>query len=397
MRPITIPTSRSLFPLRLAPLVVVAGLVAGCVADDTDVSGPDGAPEQIERRGIVFDRLDVLVEEEPAPEDALVLPRRSPEDNLPPTPLTDYSREELADMLRPAIATQGHTYVAAEPNWNAADEVLTGDQSERAVDFVPRPDSERGEVLPVEDDPQFRNIIGEDGRYLVWPTNSPYNAVVQLEMWTGGSFRGTCTGYYIGPWTLVTSAHCMVYSDTDRANRVVFHPARAGSYDPYGTYDCRLDDSDGTNDFVWSVPFGYLVGQANELDYAVMDTFPCHSAPNWFGGYQANAGSGTYSTWGYPGDTCPGAPSPGNFMCGMSGPANLNDWRIETEHIDAWFGQSGSPWWAMFDINRPVGVLKGYREYFDFWQCGFDVCRRNYARRIDNAFSQFIVDVAWDY
>jgi hypothetical protein len=51
----------------------------------------------------------------------------------------------------------------------------------------------------------------------------------------------------------------------------------------------------------------------------------------------------------------------------------------------------------MWDIYRPAGVHRGYREYFDFGRCGFDVCRRNFARRIDNAFSDFIVQVAWDY
>ena len=383
--------------LSLVPVVLALSATVGCGTDDLGPDGPEGPPEQIERRGMVFERFDELVDEVPDPDDAVVLPRRSPADDLPPTPLTDYSREELADLLRPAIATHGHTYVASEPSWHAADEVLTGDRSERSVDFIPRPDGERGELLPVEDENRFRQIIDEDGRYLVWPTDSPYNAIVHLELYTGDTFRGTCTGHYIGPWTLVTAAHCMVYSDTDRANRVVFRPARAGGYDPYGSYDCRLDDADGSNDFLWSVPFGYLIGQTNELDYAVMDTWPCHGAPNWFGGYQANAGSGTYSMFGYPSDTCPGAPAPGSFMCGMSGPANLNEWRIETEHIDAWFGQSGSPWWATFDIDRPVGVDKGYREYYDFWQCGFAPCRRNYARRIDNAFSQFIIDVAWDY
>ncbi|MCX4239308.1 hypothetical protein [Paraliomyxa miuraensis] len=40
---------------------------------------------------------------------------------------------------------------------------------------------------------------------------------------------------------------------------------------------------------------------------------------------------------------------------------------------------------------------RGDREYFDLWKCGFDNCRRNYARRIDTAFNDFIVQALWDY
>lgn len=244
----------------------------------------------------------------------------------------------------------------------------------------------------------MRQVIGPDGRTRVFDTTvAPYNAIVKLQLYTGNTYRGWCSGSYIGPWTVITSAHCLVFSDTDRVNRIVFQPARNGGTLPYGSFDCRLDDASSTNDYLWSVPAGYYTGQQDSLDYAVMDTFPCHSAPNWFGGYQANAANSTFATYGYPSDTCPGAPGSGNYMCGMSGASEINDWRIESQNIDSVSGQSGSPWYRMYDINRPVGVLWGYREYFDLFKCGFDVCRRNFARRIDTAFSNFIVSVAWDY
>lgn len=77
----------------------------------------------------------------------------------------------------------------------------------------------------------------------------------------------------------------------------------------------------------------------------------------------------------------------------MSGAAYLNGNWVETEHIDSSGGQSGGPW-------HFSGLLAathiGYREYFDLFRCGFDVCRRNFGRRIDAVFKQLIDDVAYD-
>jgi len=146
---------------------------------------------------------------------------------------------------------------------------------------------------------------------------------------------------------------------------------------------------------MWSVPWGFRYGQASELDYAVIDTFPCHAAPRWRSGYLVDADSGTYSLYGYPGETCPGAPYADTWQCGMTGPAERNDWRIESQHIDSFEGQSGGPWLGTGDIL--AANHSGYIEYFDFFKCGFDMCRRNFGRRIDGAYDQFIRDVSFDY
>lgn len=385
-----------------AALAAALVLAAGCEVED-DVDGPlaEDAPLELEREGQVFEWLAPTVEEEVEPGPAAEirpLPALEEEPGEPIPLAASRSREELADVLRPVIAAGSNgMYVAQDPAWDAADAVLEDRGETVAVDVLDRAGEGRPTIEPV-DDITFRQVIGTDGRTRVMNTTlAPHNAIVKLQLYTGNAYRGSCTGSYIGPWTLITSAHCLVFSDTDRINRIVFEPARNGGTLPYGSFDCRNDDANTGNDFLWSVPAGYYTGQAADLDYAVMDTFPCHGAPNWFGGYQANAGNSTYATFGYPGDTCPGAPGPGNFQCGMSGASYINGWRIESEHIDAIGGQSGSPWYRMFDVNRPVGVLWGYREYFDLFRCGFDVCRRNFARHIDTAFSNFIVSVAWDF
>ncbi|MCH9686401.1 MAG: hypothetical protein K0V04_33520 [Deltaproteobacteria bacterium] len=357
-------------------------------------------PEQIERDGQTYDLLGPVVEQavEPGP-DAVIRPRTEPV-VLPEDirPLDSWSREELADKLRPVIASAGgYVYAASEPNWKAADIVLEGSMESLMVDAVVREGEGRPLIEPARDE-EFREIFGSDNRFRVFNTlASPFNGIVKLELYSGNTPRGHCTGSYIGPWTLITAAHCLVFSNTDRIDRIRFQPARNGGTLPNGTFDCRLDDASGSNDYLWSVPSGFFTGQAVELDYAVIDTWPCHSAPAWFGGYRTNAPSSTFSMYGYSGDTCPGAPSGQNYQCGMSGAGETVDWRMETQTIDGSDGQSGGPWWRSYDINRPVATHSGYIEYFDFFRCGFDNCKRNYGRRIDNAYNQFIIDVAWDY
>jgi len=386
----------------LATAFTLVALMSSC--DDGDELAEElvaDVPLEIERDGQMFELLGPVLEQEvePGPE-AVIRPLtivEDPDDEHEPRPLTDFTREELADELRPVITTGGHVYVAQEPAWDAADSVLSGPGERATLDVRVRDGEGRPKTERV-DEQAFRAIFGSDNRSVVGNTTAaPHNAIVQLLLYSGNTYRGMCSGSYIGPWTLITAAHCVVFSDTDRVDRIVFVPARNGSSAPYGSFDCRLDDANGSNDYVWSVPWGYYSGQNESLDYAVMDTYPCHGAPNWFGGYIANTGDMTYVNHGYPGDTCPGAPSPFDYQCGMSGWAYINEWRIETDQVDVMPGQSGSPFYVMWDIPRPAGVVSAYREYFDLFRCGFDLCRRNYARRIDNAFSDFIVQGSWDY
>ncbi len=396
------PNRSTTSPRSLATLVSMFALAAACgVDEDPEPLGEEGSvPAQLVRGGQSYDLLGPVIERAVEPGPAAVIrpltqPVILPEDSRP---LDTWSREELADQLRPVIASAGgQLYAAREPNWDAADAVLDGTLEPLAVDRTIRDGQGRPHIEPAQGD-TFRAIFGADNRFRVFNTQaSPFNAIVKLELYSGNTPRGHCTGSYIGPWTLITAAHCLVFSNTDRIDRIRFQPARNGGTLPNGTFDCRLDDASGSNDYLWSVPMGFLNGQAVELDYAVIDTWPCHGAPAWFGGYMTNAANSTFSMYGYSGDTCPGAPSGINYQCGMNSAGEMVDWRVETQTLDGTDGQSGGPWWRMYDINRPVGTHSGYIEYFDFFRCGFDHCKRNYGRRIDNAYSQFIVDVAWDY
>lgn len=382
------------------PAVAFAGLVlsSACVMD---AELERDAPDLLDREGIEYELLGPIVEEEledPGPTHVGTIER--PQLPVDPIPLSEYSREELADKLRPVIATgegEGAIYIASEPAWAAADAALAGNDQPFSVEPLER--TGRPAVEPDVGE-AFRELFGTDNRYYVSNTSySPFNAIARIEMYRGSISEGSCSGVYIGPWTMITAAHCLVYSDTMRANRIIFQPARAGSSLPYGSFDCRLDDASSSNDYLWSVPSGFYTGQDPNLDYAVIDTYPCHAAPAYMPGYQANEPSGNFYAYGYPGTTCPGAPSAGTYNCGMSGSAYPNFAYMESLTIDTSDGQSGGPWFRYYSGTgyKPVGTYSGYIEYHDFFRCGFDVCKRNAARRIDNAYSQFIVDVAYDF
>lgn len=317
--------------------------------------------------------------------------------------LAQLSREELAQKLRAQVQRgDGKMYVSREPNYEAADAVLAGDTSPQLAnllnDKTPKANRDSDGVGTV----QQREIIGGDGRQWVSNTTGhPFDSIVRYRRFVGNTERAWCTGFFIGPWTMLTAAHCLIAPDGTRINRMIFQPARNGSSFPYGQKDCRNDDADPNNDIYWAAAAGYVNDNSpNPLDYAVVDTYPCLQAPAHFGGYLINADDAWFSMYGYPQDNCPGAPAGQTtfVQCGMSGNAYDQDgWRIETDQIDSTGGQSGAPWFRMWDIWRPAAIHSGYRPYWDFGRCGFDICKRNVGRRIDSTVNTFIQQQSWDY
>jgi V8-like Glu-specific endopeptidase len=394
--------------MRMNGMVLVCTIAAaGACAEVVDESD---LPEEVTWRDHVYDRVDRVGDDGIARLPGTAGQGRELRDV--PAALAARPRAELAESLRMTILhPNGGAYVARTPNWEAADATLhpsgpidrisrafanrpgAADRAAAARDAaaVVRPDSPAG---------QADLVIGSDGRTLSPTTLAPFDAIARVEVYTsasGGSRRIVCTGSYIGPWTFVLAGHCLRFTDGAFAKRIVFEPARAGASLPFGRFDCRNGDASPSNDFLAAVPaaYGGATGE-DPLDFAVIDTYPCHAAPRWFAGYSVDTGSTTYSMHGYPIGLCPGAPAEGMHMCGMSGPAYLNEWRIETEHIDGTDGQDGAPWWTT-NPTRVAGVHIGYREYGDFWRCGFEPCRRNYARRIDGAMDTFIRAIAYDF
>jgi hypothetical protein len=296
------------------------------------------------------------------------------------------------------VARPDGMFMARSPNWEAAD---TYRRDTKTFEPEAAPPTTPGPIeLPPDKIQTAGAILGADNRILVTDTSPlPFSAMARVLI-TLDIGTVQCTGTYIGPWTFVLAGHCVRRSDGTVARRMVFEPARNGGALPFGSFDCRNDDASTGNDYFLAIPGGFATSADPAFDFAVMDTFPCHRAPRWIGQPTSNAGilvdSGTnvYGLHGYPGPACPGAPFGSLFNCGMFGSAYVNGPWIESEFIDSDGGQSGAAWHVS---GRVAATHIGYREYFDLFRCGFDVCRRNYSRRIDSAYKSFLDAIAFDY
>lgn len=390
---------------RTLVLVCTTAAAGACaeVADDVEL------PEEVTWRGHVYDRVDRIGDDGVARLPGVA--ERGRDEGAVPVALAARPRAELAESLRMTILhPNGGAYVARAPSWEAADATLhpSGPIERISRAFVDRAGAadrpaavHDAGAAPRVGSPAVEAslVIGSDGRQLSASTLAPFHAIARVDVYTsatGGNFRISCTGSYIGPWTFVLAGHCLRFTDGTFVKRIVIEPRRAGASVPY-RFDCRNGDASTSNDFVATVPAGYYGATGEDpLDFAVIDTFPCHAAPHSFPGYVVNSGTTTYAMHGYPIERCPGGAAEGTYMCGMAGSAYVNGWRLETEHIDATDGQDGAPWWTL-NPTRVAGVHVGYRQYHDVGRCGFDVCRRNYARRIDGAMDTFIRATSYDF
>ncbi len=370
----------------------IALLSAGCAA----------GPSEIEVNGRVYALTDM-----PEGPEAASTERRIEDESFMVVgdiqPLHEWNREDLALALRPVVYDgSGQRYVARSPDWEGADAILsTGGEAgeERSVDW-----QRRSRRLPADDRVGVSGeelIIGADGRNRVNPTTvDPMRANLRIELYNGANYQGHCSASYIGPWTIVTAAHCILLDGFPVTNRIVFKQAQNGSILPYGSYDCRNYDASSSNDILISHPAGWTGNFASQtaFDYAVIDTFPCMPpTSNTFAGYLVNSGSASYDVYGYPGDICPGAPAPERYLCGMAGSAYVNEHMIESEHVDIIAGQSGGPWYRLIDGYRVAGITSGERTYFDLFRCGFSSCVRNFSRRIDGTVDAFIRATSYDF
>jgi V8-like Glu-specific endopeptidase len=384
---------------RALPVTMLLSLVTTACVDDGATTPTEVLPDQVTWRDRTFDRID---RDERLPEAPTT------------TSLAGKSREELADLLRMTIVhPNGGAYTMQEPNWEAADAALAPDEpidrtpldaaesrARRAVDTFDDAIGITGRDLAKNDD-AVAVVIGSDGRTLSPHLANPFNAIARVDVFTAGAggFRRSCTGSWIGPWTFVLAGHCLRFTDGAFARRIVIETARSGSSLPFGRLDCNNADSISSNNFMAAVPAGYNGTLENALDFAVVDVFPCQAsglpASRTFNGYSVGTGTTTYNMHGYPLGRCPSASAEGVFMCGMGDTGYVNDWRLESQ-LDGTPGQDGAPWFTL-DPTRVAGVHVGYREYFDFGRCGFDNCRRQYARRIDGTMDTFIRQNSFDF
>lgn len=178
------------------------------------------------------------------------------------------------------------------------------------------------------------SVIGTDDRKRVKNTTTyPYGAIAQFEMTFPSLNEFICTGWFIGPETLATAAHC-VYDGGEGgwATAITVFPGRNGSTAPFGTFAATH----------WYAVQDWVDTANPKFDYAAVqiDT-DLSSQVGYFGfGYNSNDSfllNRAITVSGYPGDKKYGT------QWKMSGPIqSVNKTRFFYS-IDTAGGQSGSP------------------------------------------------------
>lgn len=178
------------------------------------------------------------------------------------------------------------------------------------------------------------SVIGSDGRKKVTNTTTyPYraNAFLEVDFPSGG---GTCTGWFVGPRTLVTAGHCVYDVDFNEwADSIKVYPGRNGNSTPYGSaYAC----------FLWSVN-GWVNSENTNYDYGAIILSPSDDLGNtvgWYGYFWTSDGNSLdedlVRIYGYPGDKSYGT------QWGMQNRIKQVATRKLFHNVDTAGGQSGS-------------------------------------------------------
>ena len=234
------------------------------------------------------------------------------------------------------VTSDGLIYSASPVDASMAlDRVGGGEQASFAgEDTAGDPKLVDEEVLSLVYDQGMESIIGADGRTQVTGTTGfPWRAIAHLVVtWRNGT-SGGCTGWFIGPRTLVTAGHC-VYSSTKGgwASSIRAYPGRNGSSTPYGS---------AVSHRLFSVT-GWTSSGNHEYDYgAIQLSSTPGNTVGWFGyrWQSSNTFSGAYSVTGYPGDKAYGTMWTMQDNPGIRGVTT----RKLFHAIDTYGGQSGAP------------------------------------------------------
>lgn len=218
--------------------------------------------------------------------------------------------------------------------------------------------------------PQSIFTPGDTNRYYV-SSNTSYPARASGHWSSLG-----CTGFFVGPRSIVTAAHCF-YSRSSKTFLATgdFVPGKqtSGQQEPWGRWSIAY----------FYVPNAYIDptktnNEARQFDFAVAELkiAPGYTgSPGWYGTTTSMAG--TFTVFGYPGD------KPTGSLWGKTGtiltPSDSSWWH----RIDCVGGDSGA---ALIDSsNRMTGVHRRS-----------DVAY-NYARKYDSFMYNFIRDytTAW--
>lgn len=196
-------------------------------------------------------------------------------------------------------------------------------------------------------------VIGQDNRTRVTPTTSyPWRAIARLVMTFPNNKTYVGTGFFIGPHTVITAAHC-VYSHDDGgwATSVEVIPGMDGTLRPYGSAYAVL----------LAVPTYWISTGGNknwDIGAVRLADDTLGNQVGWFGfaayGYTDLIGE-LANLSGYPADKSPTG-SQWYSYCSIitTGHWTNGDETILYHNLDTYGGQSGSPIWFVRDSNRYV-------------------------------------------
>ena len=193
-------------------------------------------------------------------------------------------------------------------------------------------------------------VIGPDTRTQVNPTTVvPYQQIAHLNVTYLSIVTGTCTGWFVGPHTVMTAGHCVYDPIFGWATSVEVIPAKNGGTNPHGSQTVGSSALRAVDGWVNS-------GNQN-FDYGAI-ILPNDNLGNAVGWFHYGVFSDTFLT-GIEGSTpeliVTGYPADKTFGTMWTDPDPLYDFNANWlyYYVDTYSGQSGSPIW----INDTIGAV----------------------------------------